>query len=150
MRVVASIPFLIVVLATNTINAQETPPNAAPNAPRNRSPESAWYSNHSLIGTYHISYISGRRGGGEISYDGNGNLSGHDRVYTFDGTYSVNPDGTGTAAMYLRTEDGAPIWPKPLKSMGQFRIHPGGGIEFESISSDGYMAGTEHKIEKSY
>jgi hypothetical protein len=34
--------------------------------------------------------------------------------------------------------------------MGQFRIHPGGGIEFESIGSEGYMAGTEHKIQKNY
>jgi len=151
MRPVASTFLLLALLAANTINAQEaTPFHPAPSAPQAQSRTAALYSNHSLIGVYHISYIAGRRGGGEIAYDGNGHLAGHDRIYTFDGTYSVNPDGTGTIAIYLRTEAGEPIWPKALRAMGQFRIHAGGGIEFESISSEGQIAGTEHKIEKGY
>jgi hypothetical protein len=146
MRLVASILLLLAVAAA--VHAQQAPLDPLPSPQPNRSPGAALYSNHSLIGVYKISYISGRQGGGEISYDGNGHLFGHDRVYTFEGTYSVNPDGTGTASICLRTEEGEPIWPKPLKAMGQFRIHPGGGIEFESISSDGYMAGTEHKLDQ--
>jgi len=148
MRLLAAILLLTAVVAADAINAQQAPLDSSSSAEQNRSHEAVLYSNQSLIGVYHISYVAGRLGGGEITYDGNGRFSGHDLVSTFDGTYSVNPDGTGTTAIRFRTEDGEPIWPRPAKAMGRFRIHPGGGIEFESISSDGYMAGTEHKIEK--
>jgi hypothetical protein len=107
-----------------------------------------------LIGTYRTAYIpglstSGVSGVGEITYDGSGRLCGRDEYSTFDGTYSVNPDGSGTSTKLIRILDSQEIFPRVMRAIGSFKIHPGGGIEFETSSTMrfGKTVGTQHQLE---
>jgi hypothetical protein len=140
----------------------------------NASSQERFYTNRSLIGPYRTAYIpglstSGARGVGLITYDGEGHLTGYDSYTTFEGTYSVNPDGTGVAVSMIRAllvpipgRDGrlmSPglVVPNTLKWSSHFRIHPSGAIEFESVSNalNAFgpairTVGTQHKIENRF
>jgi hypothetical protein len=136
--------------------ANPSPSAAAQSAPvaQNAYPEAQLYNNHSLTGSYHLNYISGARGGGQIIYDGNGHFSGYDDCSTFDGTYSVNPEGAGTSASKIRV--GGLCWSCPA-AIGSFKIHPSGAIEFQNVCKPAHpgmvdqaprrvIFGTQHKM----
>jgi hypothetical protein len=166
------IPLILVsfMLASGARAAEGNPAASSPSAvpqsapvAQNPWPEAEFYNNHSLNGTYRLHYIpglstSGARGSGQIVYDGNGRFSGYDDCTTFEGTYSVNPDGTGTSASKIRRVGCS--WPAGLWScratIGSFKIHPSGALEFQNICSPAYPGmidrafqavtfGTQHK-----
>jgi hypothetical protein len=77
------------------------------------------YSNASVVGKYrmtstvkpYVKFAGGPKiGEGEIAFDGRGNFAGR-QVFlgqpgTIEGTYQIEPDGTGTASMTTALEDG--------------------------------------------
>jgi hypothetical protein len=179
MRLIALISISLSLFGAGWVGAQAGPPydsslssTAARPDRQNDHSQARLYTNRSLIGTYRLSYIPGlstygASGGGVITYDGQGHFEGHDQYSTFDGTYSVNPDGTGTATSFIRASviryrgvissgfsDLPQPLPVPLKYSGPFKIHPNGAIEFETVgpinSGIGPRAktvGTQHKIQ---
>jgi hypothetical protein len=86
-------------------------------SPANR--EVLTYSNASVVGKYrltstvkpYVKFAGGPKiGEGEIAFDGRGNFAGR-QVFlgqpgTIEGTYQIEPDGTGTASMTTVLEDG--------------------------------------------
>ena len=81
--------------------------------------EALTYSNASVVGKYrltstvkpYVKFAGGPKiGEGEIAFDGRGNFAGR-QVFlgqpgTIEGTYQIEPDGTGTASMTTVLEDG--------------------------------------------
>jgi hypothetical protein len=81
--------------------------------------EALTYSNASVVGKYrltstvkpYVKFAGGPKiGEGEIDFDGRGNFAGR-QVFlgqrgTIEGTYQIEPDGTGTASMTTVLEDG--------------------------------------------
>jgi hypothetical protein len=168
----------LALFAVSSVAAQPSPPalSLLPNTQAEPALQSTdlpapFYTNRSLIGSYRTAYIpgmstSGARGVGVITYDGEGHLAGYDSYTTFEGTYSVNPDGTGVAVSMIRTllvpipgRDGrlmSPglVIPNTIKWSSHFRIHPSGSIEFETVSNalNAFgprlkTVGTQHKID---
>jgi hypothetical protein len=75
------------------------------------------YTDASFQGQYGFSIIFGQRaavGAGIAISDGNGNFHGIQNLntegqhipFTYEGTYQVSPDGTGTAHVKLKAPDG--------------------------------------------
>jgi hypothetical protein len=181
MRLIPLISISLVLTAVWPVAAQQSPSadSLLPTAKAEPALQSAYsvtrlYTNRSLMGTYRTAYIpglstSGARGVGIITYDGEGHLSGYDSYTTFEGTYSVNPDGTGVAVSMIRAllvpipgRDGrlmSPglVVPNTLKWSSHFRIHPSGAIEFETVSNalNAFgprikTVGTQHKIDNDF
>jgi|SRR5271166_957062 len=178
MRLIPLISISLVIALQRPALAQQLGPADTPSANAQTLPvvekassQERFYTNRSLIGTYRTAYIpglstSGARGVGLTTYDGEGHLTGYDNYTTFEGTYSVNPDGTGVAVSMIRAllvpipgRDGrlmSPglVIPNTLKWSSHFRIHQSGAIEFETVSNalNAFgprikTVGTQHKIE---
>ena len=144
--------------AAFSVAAQQSPPTDPPlsntqaEAPvQNADSQARFYTNRSLFGTYRVRYIPGP-GGGLVTYDGQGHFEGYNEYSRFDGTYSVNPDGTGIATTFVRASVGyggvasgfEPLL-VPLKYSGPFKIHPSGAIEFETSGPIGRSIGPQVK-----
>ena len=161
MRLIPLISISLWLLSGGWVGAEVDPPadSSLPSTvgksdAENVHSQASWYTNRSLIGTYRFSCIPGlstdsARCGGFDTYDGQGHFEGHDQYSTFDGTYSVNPDGTGTATLFIRAsvmrgQGGAQPLPVPLKYSGPLKIHPGGTIETEIVGPIGNGIGLDH------
>ena len=161
MRLIPLISIALWLLGAGWVGAQSDPPadSSLPSTvgksdAQNANSQASWYTNRSLIGTYRLSCIPGLSTGGArceglVTYDGQGHFEGHDQYSTFDGTYSVNPDGTGTATLFIRAsvipgQGGAQPLPVPLKYSGPLKIHPSGAIEYETVGPIGNGIGLDH------